>query len=469
MTDGGRRVLLLAGVLGVLAQLPLGPWRAVWFVLKPNRLVAGEVFSPAAASEPLTYVLLGSWLLLLVVALLPMRARFAAAPLAAAVSLLVLYLCGLGATVLIAGQPSSARVSLGIGFWLAVVACYVAWFGAAQLSAGSRARLLAPAAAVTLAGVIYLVAAGHMSDLGLAREFASQGTDFRAELARHLALSGTSLLVGTAIGLPLAVLAHRRARTAAWVLPTVAFFQTVPSLALFGVLLAPLARLGQQVSLGTTLLLGLLLLPLALLPWLWRPLRGLVIALAAVPALLYLTVISTMLAGVFAALLAGNASAPFGGGGPRLSEPLSTLGVRGIGAAPALIALTLYTLLPIVRNTYEGLRAVPDAAVQAGRGMGMGPRQLLLRVELPLALPLMFEGLRAAAVLTMGITTVAYLIGAGGLGVFIQRGIDQVVSDLVLLGALPVIALALMADGLLRGLSLLLMAPPLRHGARHAA
>ena len=133
-----------------------------------------------------------------------------------------------------------------------------------------------------------------------------------------------------------------------------------------------------------------------------------------------------------------------------LDRPLASVGVRGIGSAPALIALTLYALLPIVRNTYTGLKGVPSAATEAGRGMGMSPRQLLLRVQLPLALPLVVEGLRAAAVLTIGTTTVAYLIGAGGLGVFIQRGIDQVVPDLVLLGAIPIILLALLVDGLLR-------------------
>jgi len=122
-----------------------------------------------------------------------------------------------------------------------------------------------------------------------------------------------------------------------------------------------------------------------------------------------------------------------------------------------------------VRNAYEGLRGVPEAAVQAGQGMGMSRRQVLLRVELPLALPLIFVGLRAAAVLIIGITTVAYLIGAGGLGVFIQRGIDQVVPDLVLLGALPVIALALLADGALRAAGYLLCAPPLRRGRPRAA
>ena len=88
--------------------------------------------------------------------------------------------------------------------------------------------------------------------------------------------------------------------------------------------------------------------------------------------------------------------------------------------------------------------------------MGMSPGQVLRRVELPLALPLIVEGLRASAVLTIGIATVAYLIGAGGLGTFIQRGIDQVVPDLILLGAVPIIILALVVDGLLKGLGALL-------------
>ena len=471
MRSGDQRVLLVAGVLGVLAQTPLGPWSAGWFVLKPNRLVAGELFAPATVFAPGSYALLGVWLALLIMALLPAGwSRVLAAPLAAVATLLTLYLCGHGATLLMADQPASARVSLGIGFWVALLACYVAWFAAAQLGAGARSYLLAPAAVIATAGVVYLVAVGHFADLGLARELSAQGTDFSSELARHLALSGTSLLLGAAIGLPAAVLASRRADVAAWLLPTVAFFQTVPSLALFGILLPPLARLGQGVTLGTTLALGLLLLPLALLPWLGRPwLKVVVIAAAAVPALLYLTVIATTLSGVLAALLAGAAPAPFGGAGPRLTQPLASLGVRGIGAAPALIALTLYSLLPLVRNAYEGLRGVPEAAVQAGQGMGMSRRQVLLRVELPLALPLIFVGLRAAAVLIIGITTVAYLIGAGGLGVFIQRGIDQVVPDLVLLGALPVIALALLADGALRAAGYLLCAPPLRRGRPRAA
>lgn len=115
-----------------------------------------------------------------------------------------------------------------------------------------------------------------------------------------------------------------------------------------------------------------------------------------------------------------------------------------------------------MRNTFIGIREVPAPVTEAARGMGMSQRQILWQVQLPLALPLIVEGLRASAVLTIGIATVAYLIGAGGLGTFIQQGIDQVVPDLILLGALPVIMLALIADAVLRGMGSLLRSPRLR-------
>jgi osmoprotectant transport system permease protein len=134
------------------------------------------------------------------------------------------------------------------------------------------------------------------------------------------------------------------------------------------------------------------------------------------------------------------------------SQPLASAGVRGIGAAPAVLVLSLYALLPVVMSTYSGLRAVPEAVRDAGRGMGMSSRQLFWRVELPLAAPLILEGIRGALVLTIGITTVAALIGARGLGYFILQGVQSGAGDMVLVGALPVIALALLADGLLRGL-----------------
>ena len=125
---------------------------------------------------------------------------------------------------------------------------------------------------------------------------------------------------------------------------------------------------------------------------------------------------------------------------------LRTLGVRGIGAAPGLVALTLYALLPVIRNTYIGLTGVDPAVVDAGRGMGMSRGQLLTRVEFPLALPLIMEGVRTAAVLLIGITTLTAFAGARNLGVLIIEGIGQFAPDLILLGALPTIMLAVTAD-----------------------
>lgn len=465
-----RPVLLLAGAVGVLSQLPLLSWGAVWFSLKPNRLVAGEAFGLHAAVGAPALALLAVWALLLLASLHP-RAERITPLLVAAATLLTLYLGGRGAALLTEGQPASARVSLGAGFWLAAVACYVAWFAARGAAPGTKARArrtLIPLA-ITLAGAIYLVSAGGFGDLGLARELAAQGADFRAELARHLSLSLTSLLFGAAIGVPAAILAHRRPAAARWLLPSAAFFQTIPSLALFGVLLPLLAAVGQGVTLRDALFAGVLLLPLPLLRRAKRPwVRAALLAVAALPALLYFTLLTTLTQGLLAGLFGGGSAAPTAAW-EGFGTPLKALGVRGIGAAPALIALTLYSLLPMMRNTFEGLQGVPDAALEAGRGMGMSERQLLRRVKLPLALPLMIDGVRAAAVLTIGITTVAFLIGAGGLGVFIQRGIDQVVPDLVLLGALPVIALALAADGALRGAGALITAPPLRRGGNRGA
>jgi len=123
--------------------------------------------------------------------------------------------------------------------------------------------------------------------------------------------------------------------------------------------------------------------------------------------------------------------------------------VGGIGMRPALVALALYALLPILRNTVTGIRGVDPSLVRAARGMGMTDRQLLRLVELPLAAPVMMAGVRVATVTSIGVATIAAAIGAGGLGVFIFRGVAMVDARTILLGAVPAAALALAADGLL--------------------
>lgn len=112
----------------------------------------------------------------------------------------------------------------------------------------------------------------------------------------------------------------------------------------------------------------------------------------------------------------------------------------------AILALTLYALLPLIRNTYAGIRGVDAAVLEAGRGMGMTDRQLLFQVELPLALSVILSGVRVAVVISVGLATIAAAIGAGGLGELIFRGLAMVNNQLILAGAIPAAGLALLAD-----------------------
>src|SRR6185312_673059 len=112
----------------------------------------------------------------------------------------------------------------------------------------------------------------------------------------------------------------------------------------------------------------------------------------------------------------------------------------------AILALTLYALLPLIRNTYVGIKSVDPAVIEAGRGMGMTDSQILWQVELPLSLSVIIAGLRVAIVLSIGVATIAAAIGAGGLGEFIFRGLAMVNNAVILAGAIPAALLAIAAD-----------------------
>jgi osmoprotectant transport system permease protein len=124
----------------------------------------------------------------------------------------------------------------------------------------------------------------------------------------------------------------------------------------------------------------------------------------------------------------------------------------GIGKKPALVALFCYALLPIVASTFSALDTLDKAALEAARGMGMRPFQILTRVALPLGLPVVMRGIRVSTVINVGVATLGALIGAGGLGTFIFRGIALVDTRTVLAGAIPAAALALVLDFALAGL-----------------
>jgi osmoprotectant transport system permease protein len=237
---------------------------------------------------------------------------------------------------------------------------------------------------VALGGAVVLMAhAGQFEVLSLAGEYRTRHDLFAAALVRHVVLVGAAVGPAVLIGLPLGVAAARRPPLQGPLFGFLNLLQTIPSIALFGMLLVPLSAVA-----------------------------------AALPM-------------------------------------LAALGIGGIGPAPAVIALILYGLLPVVRNTLAGIAGVDPGVIDAASGMGMTRRQLFWRIELPLALPLLIAGLRIVTVQAIGLAVVAALIGAGGLGSFVFEGLGQYAADLVLLGALPAILLALAADFLLQMLSTL--------------
>ncbi len=127
--------------------------------------------------------------------------------------------------------------------------------------------------------------------------------------------------------------------------------------------------------------------------------------------------------------------------------PLPFIG--GIGPRTALVTLTLYALLPVIRTTLSGLQSIDPAVVEAGTSLGMTPRQLLFMVELPMALPTIVAGIRVATVIGVGTATIAAAIGAGGLGEYIFRGLAMVDATTILAGAVPAAVMAITLDGLL--------------------
>lgn len=123
--------------------------------------------------------------------------------------------------------------------------------------------------------------------------------------------------------------------------------------------------------------------------------------------------------------------------------------IGGVGKRTAIVALVLYALLPILRNTYVGLTGIDPAVLEAAEAMGMTRGQILFRVRFPLALTVILAGIRTATIITIGVATIAAAIGAGGLGTFIFRGVALVSDSLILAGAIPAALLALLADFLL--------------------
>lgn len=364
VADALGPALMAAGALA----LCVGPFVSI----KPNRIAEGEPLMLWHAVQPGAAVLLVGATALAATGL-ALRPRGLVTWMAPAAGLA----CVLAGVAWAAGRlvpPAEKlpRVSPDWGFWLAVACMALAMTDAvARVRPKPAWRIVAVFAATAVVAMV--LRSGVVDGLSVMREYAVRSDVFNRELIQHLQLALGSAVVAVGLGLPLGVLLHRVAGARGPVLALLTSIQAVPSIALFGLLMAPLAWLAHAVPL------------------------------------------------------------------------LGAAGLRGIGAAPAFVALTLYALLPIVAASVTGLAGVSPAAVEAARGAGMTPAQVLWQVELPLAWAAVLSGMRVVLVQTIGLTTVAALIGGGGLGTFVFQGLGQTAIDLVLLGTLPVVAMALAA------------------------
>jgi len=357
----------------IIAALALGgAFIAPFATFRANRIVAGEA-KTIVESLPQPWSAAVLLVILVGVLVAAMRSPAILRLVAAFAALAVLALgIGVAASHLTPEGNTYARVSPASGFWVMLFA-----FGLLAADALTRLRPAPFMRIVVLVAVLafvgMLLLSGTWDGLSILREYASRVDTFWAEARKHVTLALGSLVAATIVGIPLGILCHRVARLRDGLLGVLNAIQTIPSIALFGILIAPL--------------------------------------------------------GWIAANVPGAA----------------TIGIRGIGVAPAFVALFLYSLLPVVANTVVGLAGVPRDANDAARGIGMTDWQRLVGIEFPLAFPVILTGIRIVLVQNIGLATIAALIGGGGFGVFVFQGVGQTAMDLVLLGAVPTVVLAFAA------------------------
>ena len=365
-----NRVLLLLACVAIAAV-------ALPFVnVAPNRLVSGE---PRALWQiwSFTPLLLGAALASTVaLAFWPGRAAlWLTLLLSEALFIVLFWSAGQAATQMASVESPLARTSIGSGLWL--------WLALCLLVCSDAIRRLTPLPvwrwllnAQFWVIPLLILFSGDLNQLSLLKEYANRQEVFDNALAQHLTILFGTLIPALLLGVPLGMWCYRHPSRQGAVFTVLNVIQTIPSVALFGLLIAPLAGLVKS----------------------------------------------------FPALAAA--------------------GIAGTGLTPALIALVLYALLPLVRGVVAGLSQVPPDVLESAHAMGMSARQCFWKIQLPLALPLLVRSLRVVTVQTVGMAVIAALIGAGGFGALVFQGLLSSALDLVLLGVVPTIALAVVLDAL---------------------
>ncbi|CZX59346.1 MULTISPECIES: ABC transporter permease [Enterobacter cloacae complex] len=365
-----NRVLLLLACVAIAAV-------ALPFVnVASNRLVSGE---PRALWQiwSFTPLLLGAALASTVaLAFWPGRAAlWLTLLLSEALFIVLFWSAGQAATQMASVESPLARTSIGSGLWL--------WLALCLLVCSDAIRRLTPLPvwrwllnAQFWVIPLLILFSGDLNQLSLLKEYANRQEVFDNALAQHLTILFGTLIPALLLGVPLGIGCYRHPSRQGAVFTVLNVIQTIPSVALFGLLIAPLAGLVKS----------------------------------------------------FPALAAA--------------------GIAGTGLTPALIALVLYALLPLVRGVVAGLSQVPPDVLESAHAMGMSARQCFWKIQLPLALPLLVRSLRVVTVQTVGMAVIAALIGAGGFGALVFQGLLSSALDLVLLGVVPTIALAVVLDAL---------------------
>ncbi|WP_375601570.1 ABC transporter permease [Enterobacter hormaechei] len=365
-----NRVLLLLACVAIAAV-------ALPFVnVAPNRLVSGE---PRALWQiwSFTPLLLGAALASTVaLAFWPGRAAlWLTLLLSEALFIVLFWSAGQAATQMASVESPLARTSIGSGLWL--------WLALCLLVCSDAIRRLTPLPvwrwllnAQFWVIPLLILFSGDLNQLSLLKEYVNRQEVFDNALAQHLTILFGTLIPALLLGVPLGMWCYRHPSRQGAVFTVLNVIQTIPSVALFGLLIAPLAGLVKS----------------------------------------------------FPALAAA--------------------GIAGTGLTPALIALVLYALLPLVRGVVAGLGQVPPDVLESAHAMGMSARQCFWKIQLPLALPLLVRSLRVVTVQTVGMAVIAALIGAGGFGALVFQGLLSSALDLVLLGVVPTIALAVVLDAL---------------------
>jgi len=365
-----NRVLLLLACMAIAAV-------ALPFInVAPNRLVSGEaralwqVWPSAPALLGLT--------LAAVVALSFWEKRtshWLTLILCESLFIVLFWSAGLAAAQMVSVESPLARTSIGSGLWLWLALCLLACSDVIRrLTARPVWRWLLNAQIWSIP--LWLLFSGELNNLSLLKEYANRQEVFDGALVQHLTILLGTLVPALLLGVPLGIWCYRHPARQGSVFAVLNVIQTIPSVALFGLLIAPLAGLVKSFP------------------------------------------------------------------------TLSSFGIAGTGLTPALIALVLYALLPLVRGVVAGLSQVPPDVLESAHAMGMSARQCFWKIQLPLALPLLVRSLRVVTVQTVGMAVIAALIGAGGFGALVFQGLLSSALDLVLLGVVPTIALAVVLDAL---------------------